>query len=184
MSLNLSKSKYCSAVQCPKMLWLKKNKPEEFDESVMNQTVLDNGNKVGDLAMGMFGDFVEVPFGDFGGMITKTKELIDAGEKIIAEASFAYDGLFCSVDILKNLGGNKVELYEVKSSTEIKEIYLDDVAYQRYVLAMLGYDVVKVCLIYINNNYVRHGELNLDELFNIEDVILRVYMLIRIKSFS
>ena len=172
MSLNLSKSKYCSAVQCPKMLWLKKNKPEEFDESVMNQTVLDNGNKVGDLAMGMFGDFVEVPFGDFGGMITKTKELIDSGEKIIAEASFAYDGLFCSVDILKNLGGNKVELYEVKSSTEIKEIYLDDVAYQRYVLAMLGYDVVKVCLIYINNNYVRHGELNLDELFNIEDVTL------------
>ena len=82
MSLNLSKSKYCSAVQCPKMLWLKKNKPEEFDESVMNQTVLDNGNKVGDLAMGMFGDFVEVPFGDFGGMIAKTKELMDAGEKI------------------------------------------------------------------------------------------------------
>ena len=129
MSLNLSKSKYCSAVQCPKMLWLKENKPEEFDEAVMNQTVLNNGNKVGDLAMGMFGDFVEVPFGDFGGMIAKTKELFDAGEKIIAEASFAYNGLFCSVDILKNLGDNKVELYEVKSSTEIKEIYLDDVAY-------------------------------------------------------
>ena len=39
MSLNLSKSRYCSAVQCPKMLWLKKNKPEEFDDSVMNETL-------------------------------------------------------------------------------------------------------------------------------------------------
>ena len=58
------------------LLWLKKNKPEEFDEGVMNQTVLDNGNKVGYLAMGMFGDFVEVPVGDCGGMIAKTKEFL------------------------------------------------------------------------------------------------------------
>ena len=58
--MNLSKSKYCSAVQCPKMLWLKTNKPEEFDESVMNQNVLTTGNMVGDLAMSLLGDFVEV----------------------------------------------------------------------------------------------------------------------------
>lgn len=64
MALNLSKSKYCSAVQCPKMLWLKKFKPEFFDESAMNQATLETGNEVGDLAMGLFGDYVEVPFGD------------------------------------------------------------------------------------------------------------------------
>ncbi len=57
----LSKSKYCSGVQCPKMLWLKENKPEQFDESVMNQSVLETGSEVGDLAMGLFGDYVEVP---------------------------------------------------------------------------------------------------------------------------
>ena len=62
MELHLSKSKYCNAVQCPKMLWLKKNKPEEFDDSVMNQVILDNGSEVGDLAMGLFGEYVEVPF--------------------------------------------------------------------------------------------------------------------------
>ena len=37
--LYLSKSRYCSAVQCPKMLWLKKNMPEAFDDSVVNQAV-------------------------------------------------------------------------------------------------------------------------------------------------
>ena len=105
MALYLSKSKYCSAVQCPKMLWLKKNKPEEFDDSVMNEAILETGNEVGDLAMGLFGDFVEVPFGDLGEMLRITKELITAGEKIIAEASFSYNGLFCSVDVLKNQGG-------------------------------------------------------------------------------
>ena len=87
MSLYLSKSKYCNAVQCPKMLWLHKNKPGEFDKVVLNQAVFDSGNQVGDLAMGIFGDFIEVPFGDLSEMLTQTKKLIDEGISIIAEAS-------------------------------------------------------------------------------------------------
>ena len=77
MKLYLSKSKYCSAVQCPKMLWMKQNKPEEFDKSVMNQVVLDNGSEVCDSAMGLFGEYVEVPFdSDLGKMLKKTEELL------------------------------------------------------------------------------------------------------------
>ncbi len=118
---NLSKSRYCSGVQCPKMLWLKKNKPEEFDDSVISQVILDNGSEVGDLAMGLLGDYVEVPYNsDLSQMIADTERLMSEGIKIIAEASFSYDNLFCSVDILKNGGDGHVELYEVKSSTEVK----------------------------------------------------------------
>ena len=168
--LHLSKSRYCSAVQCPKMLWLKKNMPEVFDDSVVNQAVLDRGNDVGDLAMGLFGDYVEVPYGDLSGMIAKTEELIEAGTPIIAEASFSYDGLFCSVDILKNLGDRRVELIEVKSSTRVSDIYLHDVAYQVYVLTQLGFTVEKACLAHINSGYVRHGALDLQALFIIEDL--------------
>ena len=104
------------------MLWLHKNKPEEFDNSVMNDAVLETGNQVGDLAMGLFGDFTEVPFGDLGDMLEETQRLIDAGTPVIAEASFALDGLFCSVDILRNKGNGHVEIYEVKSSTAVSEI--------------------------------------------------------------
>lgn len=171
MKLYLSKSKYCDAVQCPKMLWMKQNKPEEFDESVMNQVVLDNGSEVGDSAMGLFGEYVEVPFdSDLGKMIKKTEELLEAGTSIICEASFAYEGLFCSVDILKNLGGNKFELYEVKSSSKMKDIYHHDAAFQYYVLTKLGYEVTKVCLVHLNNKYVRHGDLDIQELFTINDI--------------
>ena len=28
----LSKSRYCRGIQCPKMLWLEKNKPEEVEK--------------------------------------------------------------------------------------------------------------------------------------------------------
>ena len=167
---NLSKSRYCNGVQCPKMLWLKKNKPEEFDNSVINDSVMATGNEVGDLAMGLFGDFVEIPFGDLGEMIKKTKELIEANTPVIAEASFSIDGLFCSVDILKNLGNKTVELYEVKSSTEVKEIYYQDASFQCYILSKLGYTVKSCSIVYINNQYVRHGELDINELFTIEDI--------------
>ena len=170
MSLYLSKSKFCTAVQCPKMLWLHKNKPEEFDDSVLNQSVLESGNEVGDLAMGLFGEFIEVPYGDLGNMLDETQRLIAEGIPVIAEASFSLDGLFCSVDILKNKSNNHIEIYEVKSSTELHEIYIHDAAYQQYVLTGLGYKVDKVSVVHINPLYVRHGEINLNEFFVIEDV--------------
>ncbi len=170
MQYNLSKSRYCSAMQCPKMLWLKKHKPEAFDESSMNQAVLDTGSSVGDLAMGLFGDYVEVPYGELSDMIAETKRLLDNQTPVIAEASFSVDGLFCSVDLLKCLGDNEVALYEVKSSTEVKEQFYDDVAFQYHVLTEAGL-VVKSChLVHINNQYVRQGELDIDQLFTIVDI--------------
>ena len=84
MKYSLSKSKFCSGVQCPKMLWLKKNVPEAFDDSCMNQSVLDTGLAVGDLSMGLFGDFTEVPFGDLSEMIATTGKLMDQETPVIA----------------------------------------------------------------------------------------------------
>ncbi|MBO4580174.1 MAG: hypothetical protein J5715_08485 [Clostridiales bacterium] len=170
--MNLSKSKYCSGVQCPKMLWMHKNMREEFDDSVIDEAVLAQGNEVGDLAMGLFGDYTEVAYdGDnLSNMIADTNRLIDSGEKIICEASFSYNGLFCSVDILKNLGDNRVEIYEVKSSTDVHDPYQHDVAYQNYVLKNLGFDVVGVFLVHIDNSYIRQGELELEKLFKIVDM--------------
>ena len=170
MKLHLSKSKYCNAVQCPKMLWMQLNHPELFDDSVMNQTILENGNEVGDLARGLFGDYTIVEFGEYPDMLNRTQELLNNGTANIAEASFAYQGLFCRVDILRNLGNNKFELYEVKSSTSVHDIYYHDVAFQYYVLTKLGYEVTKACLVHVNKEYIRHGELDIQELFTINDI--------------
>lgn len=40
----------------------------------------------------------------------------------------------------------------------------------RYILLNLGYKIKSVNLVYINTKYERHGELELNKLFNIEDV--------------
>lgn len=167
----LSKSRYCSGVQCPKILWLKKNKPEVFDDSVFNQAILDTGNEVGDLAMGLFGDYTEVPFNnDLTKMLYDTEELLKKGVKVIAEASFSYKGLFCSVDILKNLGDDHVKIYEVKSATSVHDPNQHDVAFQNYVLKQLGFKVDGVYIVHLNNQYIRHGDLDIQQLFTIEDM--------------
>ena len=61
MSLGLSKSKYCKGVQCPKILWMDKYKPEEA-EDVLPEAILATGNKVGDVARGYFGQYDLVEF--------------------------------------------------------------------------------------------------------------------------
>lgn len=168
--MSLSKSKYCRGVQCKKMLWIDKYHPEYKDESLVNDSVFDTGNEVGDLAMSYFGDFYEIPYNeDYSKMISDTKEKIDEGCSVICEASFNYDGNFCSVDILKK-DGDGYSIYEVKSSTELKDIYVDDASYQYYVLNNLGYKINSVNVMHIDSSYVREDELEIDKLFKICDI--------------
>ena len=167
--MRLSKSKYCNGITCEKMLWLKTYMPE-VEEDLNNDSILENGRKVGEVAKGLFGEYHDIKFNEnLNKMIEDTNKALDKGYSVITEASFVYENNFCSVDILK-VTEEGLEIYEVKSSTEVNDIYLDDISYQVYVLLNLGYKVNKACIVYINNKYERNGELELDKLFNIEDV--------------
>lgn len=167
--IHLSKSKYCRAKQCKKILWLDKYKEEEKIIKA-SENILNNGTKVGELARRLFGDYINISYNaDLSKMVQDTQKEIKNNANIITEASFNYNNNFCSVDILKN-NPEGLEIYEVKSSTEISDIYLDDASYQYYILSSLGYNVKKVSIVYINNQYIRHGKLELNKLFNVEDI--------------
>ena len=58
-NVHLSKSKYCKCVQCPKILWLKKYKPECAIPTARD-SILENGTKVGELAKGLFGKYQNI----------------------------------------------------------------------------------------------------------------------------
>ena len=99
----------------------------------------------------------------------KTSNPLEIRSKIITEASFSYNGNFCSVDILRKVDGG-YEIIEVKSSTgttddtaaEIIGRYGNDLAYQYYVLTGCGLNITKVCLMRLNKNYVRSSEFDLN----------------------
>ena len=178
--MNLSKSKYCTYVECPRRCWLEVHKPDERATDMHLQHILEQGNKLGDMAMGYFGDFVEVTTTlkadgslDYAAMIRKTDELLKAGVENICEASFSYDGLFCSVDILHK-EGDGYAIYEVKSSKEIKPINYHDVAFQKYVLQHCKINVTGVYIIHLRDGYWRDGDIDLQSLFVAESVEKKV----------
>jgi len=169
--MTLSKSQYIRGLQCHKSLWLYKNRPELRDAPDYSQESLFNtGNSVGELAKDLFPNGVEVEFDadNFNAMISKTKELIANGTKVIYEATFSEEGIFAMADILvKN--GDAWDMYEVKASTKVKEYHIDDAAIQWYAL----YRTIKLnhaYIVYINNKYTREGGLDIKELFAVKDI--------------
>ena len=168
--MNLSKTRYCRGVQCKKILWLEQNKPE-VKKIANNESIFATGNLIHEIAKYLFGKHINIEYNDdLNEMISNTLITIDSYLKVvITEASFKYLNNFCSVDILKK-DGNSYEIYEVKSSTEVNDIYLDDISYQVFVLLNLGYNVTKASIIHINSDYVFYDKLNLDELFKKVDV--------------
>ena len=169
--MNLSKSLYTRGIQCQKSLWLKKYRPEVLTPpDASAQAVFDTGNLVGDLACELFPDGKEVPFSrDYNEMLATTKEYLAEGVPYIYEATFSYDGILVMVDVLE-VEADGVSIYEVKSSTSVKEIYLHDVSIQQYVLESLGFRVKSANIVHISSDYIRGDELALRELFSIVDV--------------
>ena len=170
-----SKSLYTRSIQCPKSLWLKKYKSEVLTPDDASTTaVFETGNRVGELACKLFPDGVEVAFSrEYEQMMEATSKLIDDGVEYIYEATFVYDGILVMVDILQ-IDEDGVSIYEVKSSTSVKEIYLHDVSIQCYVLGQLGFSVKSANVVHIDGTYVRGDELDIEALFSIVDVTSEV----------
>jgi len=66
------------------------------------------------------------------------------------------------------------EIYEVKSSTDVKPVYIQDSAIQSFALKGCGLNVSKVSVVHIDRSYVRGKELEIDKLFKIVDVTDKV----------
>ncbi len=183
MAKGLSKSRYTAFCQCPKNLWLKVYKPEEAPVDEGLQARFEQGNIVGDLAMQLFGDYKEAnakkPDGslDLGMMVEQTRQWMQEGVENICEASFALEGHYCAVDILRKTKDGWA-IYEVKSSSfpefngqEAKlEKYAPDIAYQKWVLTQCGVNVTGTYLVCLNSDYVRQGELDIQQLFVLNDL--------------
>ena len=175
--LTLSKSKYISGLQCPKILWLDSNRPELRDDSDKQKT-FERGTFVGDLARGYFGEYHLIDFDKgIADMLKQTKSLISENAETICEASFSKANLFCSVDIL-HLENGKYDIVEVKSSTSVTDTYINDTAFQYHVLKESGVNLGNAYILHIDNTYVRKDELDIHGLFKLEDVTEKVMELL------
>ena len=131
---NISKSAFIRGLQCYKSLYLKKHHPELEDKvSESQQAIFDSGHEIGFLATKLFPsgvDLSEYIPKQMSKVFKETLTLMN-NKKIIYEAGFSYDDLICFSDIVVPKG-NKWLVYEVKGSTEVKDVYLWDAAFQYY----------------------------------------------------
>lgn len=171
-NLFISKSQYIRGLQCYKSLYLYKHQKHLRDEtSAAQQAIFASGTDVGVLAQDLFPGGIEVPYDglSIAEQIKMTEEELAKGTTTIYEASFEFDGLFVKVDIL-HCGANGWEIYEVKSATSVKPINIHDVALQYYVLAGCEIEISRACLVHINNQYVRSGDIEVENLFSVSDL--------------
>ncbi len=168
----LSKSSFLKGMQCEKQLYLYKYRYEWMDEiSASQQAVFKRGTDVGILAQQLFPDGVTGTADPkkADDAVDITGKLIEKGANVIYEAAFEFNGVLVISDIIV-MDGNRWNVYEVKSSTSISETYLLDAAIQYYVLKNSGLNINDISIIYINNQYIRQGKLDISSLFRIESV--------------
>ncbi len=151
--------------------------------SEMQKAIFQRGTNVGELAQQLFPNGILATTGkppDYNKGLIKTNDLIKQGQKVIYEATFRFNEVLSIADIIvkyedglsrRSAAKPEWNIYEVKSSTSISETYLNDAALQYYVLSNAGLKINDFSIIYINNQYVREGDLDLIKLFNIESVL-------------
>lgn len=170
----LTKSKYLNGRQCLKLLWLSFHEPDKVaDPDDATQHIFDQGHEVGELAKKVFPDGVNVPPDDFMGNIRQTKKLLQQ-RRTVFEAGIMTGKIYCRLDILKPADDDAWDIIEVKSSTKVKDVDIEDVAFQKYCCQQAGLEIRNCFLMHIDNEYVRQGEIEPEKLFTTEDVTEQV----------
>jgi len=169
----LSKSSFIRGLQCEKSLYLYKHHYKLKDPTPSSlQAVFDQGTSIGLLAQELFPHGVDAsPENHFkmAESVGKTLDFISQGQTVIYEATFLYDDVLAALDILVN-DEDGWKAYEVKSSTKVSDTYVKDAAIQYYTIKNSGLDLKDISIVYINNQYVKNGEIDINELFMIESV--------------
>jgi hypothetical protein len=151
----LSKSRFCYGVQCPRQLWWRVHERDapELQPDAGLQAVFDRGHRVGALARERFpgGVLIEGEYWDAAGRVAKTKEALAAGAPVIFEAAFFEDGVFVAVDVLERRPREFV-LCEVKSTLDVKEPHLLDVAIQLHVLRAAGLSIRRAEVMHLSRD--------------------------------
>ncbi len=175
----LSKSRFLAGLQCGLRLWHECYNPGLASEiSAAQQAIFNMGHEVGELATRLYPGGIlirEDHLHHEEGIQTTLKKMEDNGIPAIYEAAFTGDGVRIRVDILERLGHGKWNMIEVKSSTSIKDVHIQDVALQYHVLGRSGVNIDRAFLMHVNSQYVYDGDnLDLKNLFKLSDLTDRV----------
>jgi CRISPR/Cas system-associated exonuclease Cas4 (RecB family) len=157
--MQISKTDFIHYLNCPKSLWLLKHRPDRY------------------------------PYGEFSNYM---KKLTAEGYEVEAyvqsllrsqpdAASYSFQsvfqtqrGLYAKADVISDNGDGTINLYEVKSSTSVKNSgqhnQIQDAAFQKIVAEKAGLKIARVFIVHLNKDYVRQGDIDVEQLLVFADV--------------
>ena len=184
---SLSKTTFIKGCQCLKALWLYRNKYDQRSVSKVTLQKFQAGHVVGELARSLFPSGVDasqfavvqnnlnflrartplqipnLPYRIKQNLwLRQTQEAITSKAKDIYEAAFTHDNVFAAVDILHQ-DQDAYIAYEVKSTHELKDVFIHDCALQYYVISH-NIALKDFFLVYLNKDYVNSLGISVSEL--------------------
>ena len=160
MAPRLSKTGYLRYLKCPQEFWLEHHQPLLFGfepETLEYQHLRQQGYEVENYVKQL------VQFQPDG---TKSVDF----QRTFQTAEFAAR----SDLIVNDKATGEIRIYEIKGAASVKEEHYDDVAFQKMVAEKSGATIVRCFVITMNGEYVRHGDIDVEQLFTITDVTDKV----------
>ncbi|MEE8311315.1 MAG: DUF2779 domain-containing protein [Candidatus Binatia bacterium] len=159
-STSISKTRFQAGLRCQRRLWL-----ESYHRELATlpdraaRLRMAAGHRIGELARGCWpeGRLVEVAAARHRRAVEVTRELLaDVAVPAIFEAAFEADGVRIRADaIVRTEAG--FDLYEVKSSSRVKDEHITDVAVQLHAIEGQGIPVTRVFLMHLDPRTVWNG---------------------------
>ena len=161
----LSKSRYMAGKQCHLRLWnecFARELATPIDEA--QQAIFDTGHEVGELAMGRYPGGVMIAEGprELAAARERTSAAMAGDAPAIFEAAFEHQGVTCRVDVLVRAPNGEWDLVEVKSTGSAKDVHVEDLAVQAWIVRGAEVKVRSAGILTLNTKYVyKGGELDL-----------------------
>ncbi|OGZ66655.1 MAG: hypothetical protein A2822_00460 [Candidatus Staskawiczbacteria bacterium RIFCSPHIGHO2_01_FULL_41_41] len=158
-------------LECPMYLWLSKNRPELLPEDdAEKERILAAGREVDEFAKKLFPKAIEIKgYNEIG--FEQTQKALAQNPKALFQPTAVAGELAARADILvAGQTPGTFDINEVKMATKVKKEYLYDLGFQKICFEGAGIQIGRLKLVHINGNYVRHGEINPSQLFDIEDI--------------
>ncbi len=177
-SIVLSKTDYILYRACKKNAWFKIHHPKIYYQnelSAFEKMIIKTGNEVELVARGLFPSGILIEGRDITAQALTLKHLKNK-KPILFQPVFEKDGFFAAIDVLEFAPEtNSYSIYEVKSTNEIDEkTHYYDLAFQVNLLRKCGFTIKIIYLTHLNKEYIRSGKLNIEGLFQKEDITEKI----------
>lgn len=157
----LSKSRITAGLQCSKRLYFECYAHDQKDPmDAARLGLIEVGRQVGVAARSAFpgGVLIAHDIHHHEDAAQATREAMsNPSVGAVFEGAFTFDQIRVRVDVIARADGRGWDLIEVKSSKQVKDDYLTDVAIQLHVVEGSGVPVREASVLHVNGDYVWPG---------------------------